>query len=283
MALRAASIVMAAILIATPALADVQAGAEAWKRRDFAEAVAQWRTDALAGDATAQFNLGQAYKLGRGVAVDLRQAEEWYRLAAVQGLAEAENNYAYVLFENGKRKEAMPWIRKAASRGEARAQYVLGTAFFNGDLAGRDWPRAYALMRLATAGGVTQAKTSLAHMEKFIPAEDRQRGLALAAEPATALAQETPMAPTSPQPAPGAIPAGKWRVQLGAFGQESRARKAWDQVSGKIPALTRFQPQYIRADGVVRLQAGPVGSKQDANRLCETVKAARSACFPVAP
>jgi len=276
---------MAATFVSTSAIADVQAGVEAWKRGDYAAAIAQWRTEALTGDAMAQFNLGQAYKLGRGVAVDLRQAEEWYRLAAVQGLAEAENNYAYVLFENGKRKEAMPWIRKAAGRGDARAQYVLGTAFFNGDLAERDWPRAYALMRLAVTGGVAQAKTSLAHMEKFVPAEDRKRGLALAAGPLATLVPDGKPVTQSPAPqaSPRPVPSGKWRVQLGAFSQEARARKQWDLLTGRIDALTRFEPQYVRTDDVVRLQIGPVGAKKDANRLCETVKSAGSACFPVAP
>ena len=31
----------------------------------------------------------------------------------------------------------MPWIERAADRGDPRAQYVLGTALFNGDLIAR--------------------------------------------------------------------------------------------------------------------------------------------------
>ena len=77
-------------LAATPAFADVKAGVEAWSRGDYPAAVAQWRAPAAAGDADAQFNMGQAYKLGRGVPVDLAMAESWYRKAAVQGHAQAE-------------------------------------------------------------------------------------------------------------------------------------------------------------------------------------------------
>src|SRR3546814_13505721 len=66
----------AATLAPAPALADVKSGVEAWQRGDYQAAVAEWRPLAIAGDADAQFNLGQAYKLGRGVARDLGRSGE---------------------------------------------------------------------------------------------------------------------------------------------------------------------------------------------------------------
>jgi hypothetical protein len=42
--------------------------------------------------AEAQFNLGNAYANGRGVAQDDAQAEEWNRKAADQGYAKAQSN-----------------------------------------------------------------------------------------------------------------------------------------------------------------------------------------------
>jgi TPR repeat protein len=39
----------------------------------------EWRHGRDPGDADAQFNLAQAYKLGRGVPADLKQAEAWYQ------------------------------------------------------------------------------------------------------------------------------------------------------------------------------------------------------------
>src|SRR3546814_13765092 len=74
----------------------------------------------------------------------------------------------------------MSWIRKAADRGDPRAQYVLGTALFNGDLAAKDWPHAYALMTRAAAAGLPPAADSLAQMDKYLPATARQKGVALA-------------------------------------------------------------------------------------------------------
>lgn len=173
---------LAAALLAGPALAqaDVKAGVEAWQRGDYRAAVAQWRAPAVAGDADAQFNMGQAYKFGRGVPADLALAEEWYRKAALQGHPQAEENYGLALFENGKRLQAIEWLEKAAGRGAPRAQYVLGTMLFNGDAMTKDWVRAYALIVRASAQGLPQAATSQAQMDNYISLQDRQKGLELA-------------------------------------------------------------------------------------------------------
>jgi cell division septation protein DedD len=198
-----AAAAIAAALVSTSAAADVRAGIEAWRAGNYEEAIRQWRPDAERGDADAQFNLGQAHKLGRGVPLDLQQAQTWYERAARQGHAQAEANLGLILFQNGERERAMPWIQRAAERGDPRAQYVLGTAHFNGDLVPRDWPRAYALMRRAADQGLPQAASSVTEMERHISAEDRTRGRALAQQmaanaPATAAATPPPLIQTAP-------------------------------------------------------------------------------------
>ncbi len=200
----------ALLCAATPALADVKSGVDAWERGDYQAAVAEWRPLALAGDPDAQFNLGQAYKLGRGVPVDLAQAEGWYRRAADQGHLQAEDNLGLVLFTANKREAAMPYLGRAAARGEPRAQYVLGTAHFNGDLAPRDWARAYALTKRASDAGLSIASARLAQLDRLIPLEDRQRGLAMLpdmerSEQRTRLAAATAAMPAAPKPAPSAV------------------------------------------------------------------------------
>lgn len=177
-----AAAAVGAMLVGAPAYAqaDVKTGVEAWQRGDYRAAVAQWRGPAVAGDADAQFNMGQAYKFGRGVPADLAQAEEWYRKAALQGHPQAEENYGLALFENGKRLQAAEWLEKAAARGAPRAQYVLGTMLFNGDAVTKDWVRAYALIVRAAAQGLPQASTSQAQMDGYISLADRQKGLELA-------------------------------------------------------------------------------------------------------
>lgn len=175
-----ASLLAGIALVGAPALADVKAGVDAWQRGDYKTAIGEWRALAVAGDPDAQFNLAQAYKLGRGVPADMSQAEEWYRKAALQGHPQAQENYGLVLFENNKRQQAVEWLQKAAARGEPRSQYVLGTMYFNGDAVERDWVRAYALTLRAAAEGLPQASTAQAQMDRHIGLSDRQKGLELA-------------------------------------------------------------------------------------------------------
>ncbi|HEY0447191.1 MAG TPA: SPOR domain-containing protein [Allosphingosinicella sp.] len=179
-------IIAAAVLAAlapAPAAATVKAGVEAWQAGDYPRAVTQWRPLANRGDADAQFNMGQAYKLGRGVPADIAIARSWYEKAAQQGHHAAQSNLGLLLFQAGDRKTAMYWIRKAADRGDPRAQYVLGTALFNGDGVAKDWPRAYAMMSRAAAQGLPDASASLVEMDKHMLTSDRQKGSELARRP----------------------------------------------------------------------------------------------------
>ena len=167
---------------AAPALADVKAGVDAWSRADYDAAVQQWRDAAAKGDADAQFNLAQAYKLGRGVPADLAKAEELYARAAAQGHLQASDNYGLLLFQRGAHAQALPYISRAAERGDARAQYLLGIAHFNGDNVPKDWIRAYALVSLARQSGLAQATPALTQMDQYIPLDQRQKGVSLASQ-----------------------------------------------------------------------------------------------------
>ena len=178
---------LAMALVGAPVLAggpagNVKAGVDAWTRGDYPAAIEQWRGPAENGDADAQFNLAQAYKLGKGVPADLKLAEDLYAKAARAGHLQAADNYGLLLFQTRRRTDALEWIVRSAERGEPRAQYVLGTAHFNGDLVPRDRIRAYALMSRAAAAGLEQAKESLAAMDEAIPLVERQQAVALAAQ-----------------------------------------------------------------------------------------------------
>ena len=174
------TVIMVTLLASTPALADVKSGIDAYQRGDFATAVSAWRPLAIAGDADAQYNLGQAYRLGRGVPVDPQMAESWFKKAADQGHERARNAYGLTLFQNGRRQEAIPYIEESAGRGYPQSQYVFATLLFNGDMVEKDWVRSYALMTRAAAGDVAAAKAGLAQLDKYIPLDQRQRGLRLA-------------------------------------------------------------------------------------------------------
>lgn len=200
---------LTAILMAMPAQADVKAGVDAWSRGDYATAIKEWRQPAINGDADAQFNMGQAYKLGRGVPADLKIAEDWYRKAALQGHLQAEDNFGLVMFQNGDRQKALPYIEKSANRGEPRAQYILGTALFNGDMVKKDWPRAYGLMMRASAAGLPPASASLAQMDRYIPLDQRQKGIVIARELEAQAARPAILAETASRPPVKPAPAIK--------------------------------------------------------------------------
>ncbi|MDE1467089.1 SPOR domain-containing protein [Aurantiacibacter sp. D1-12] len=171
---------VAAAAIATPLAAQVREGVEAWSRGDYAAAVVEWQAPAAAGDPDAMFNLAQAYRLGRGVPQDMARAEELYARAAQAGHVQAADTYGLMLFQDGRREQALPYVQGAARRGDPRAQYLLGIAHFNGDLVGRDWVRAYALLSLANAEGLPQAGAAITQMDQHIPIEQRQAAAALA-------------------------------------------------------------------------------------------------------
>ena len=321
---------LAAALLATAVAAPVGAasvkdGVDAWQRGEFASAVAIWRPLAKAGDPDAAFDLGQAYKLGRGVPADLAKARELYGKAAKAGHSEGAANYGLLLFRTGQRAAAMPWIMQASEAGDPRAQYVYATALYNGDFVPRNWPKAYALMSRAAAAGLPQATTNLAIIDEAISADERRKGTELAQQIAslplppinhrlvttvptgsaardvsTAGVDAPPIlrpAPTKPAPSPPARPAsgdpphmlmfaataGRWQVQLGAFGSESGARTAWTTINGKAPGLRKLTPSYEKAGALVRLRAGPLADHDSAQRACAAIRSTGTACFPVAP
>ncbi len=172
--------VAAIAMAAAPALADVKAGVDAWSSGDFTTAVEQWRGPAGRGDADAMFNLAQAYRLGRGVEIDVERARALYAEAARKGHVKAADNYGLLLFQQGEQSEAMPLVTAAAERGDPRAQYILGLAHFNGDYAPKDWVRAYAFLTLSVSAGLPQAKDAVAQMDRYIPIEQRQMAQSVA-------------------------------------------------------------------------------------------------------
>jgi len=169
-----------ALALASPVAANVREGVDAWSRGDYSAAVGEWQGPAEAGDADAMFNLAQAYRLGRGVPLDAPRAESLYARAAQAGHVQAADTYGLMLFQDGRRAEALPFVEGAARRGDPRAQYLLGIAHFNGDMVPLDWERAYALLTLANAAGLPQAAPAIAQMDETIPLPQRQQAAALA-------------------------------------------------------------------------------------------------------
>lgn len=250
-ALLAASAVIPA---AGPAFADVKAGVDAWSAGDYKTAIKEWQGPAARGDPDAQFNLAQAYKLGRGVDQDLAKAESLYKMAAEKGHLQAADNYGLLLFQRGERAKAMPYIHAAAGRGDPRAQYVLGIAYFNGDHVPKDWVRAYALVSLAQQAGLPQATNALAQMDQYIPLEQRQQSVPLASELAQQAATNRAsqvaaldlgsQVPDAPRPAAApASPPAPAPTSIASAGQATAAARAAESASPASAGADYARPQ----------------------------------------
>jgi TPR repeat protein len=270
---------------AAPAAAQsVKSGIEAWQRADYTAAVRIWRPLAERGDADAAFNLGQAYRLGRGVQINLAAAQTWFERAARKGHLDAQTTLGLMLFGDGNRTSGLRWLKSAAEKGEPRALLIYGTALFNGDGVPEDRVLAYAYISRAAAQGLAPAKTTLTEMDQILPLEIRQKGVEIAlAKAAPAKAQPKPTAkPKVAAAQPAATSAkGNWRVQLGAFSKRASAEALFAKLSAS-GALAGRRPFYIPAGAVTRLQAGPFESRAAAASACAALSAKSQACFPVA-
>ncbi len=108
---------------------QLQAGLEAYKSRDYTQALRLLKPLAEQGEALAQINLGLLYANGRGVARNDGEAVKWFRKSAEQGEAIAQNNLA-IMYESGRGvprdyNEAVKWYRKAAAQGHKGAGATL--------------------------------------------------------------------------------------------------------------------------------------------------------------
>lgn len=293
---------LAGAFLALPAAAQsVKAGIEAWQRADYSAAVEIWRPLAEAGDADAAFNLGQAYRLGRGVPLNLAAAQTWMERAAREGHIDAQTTLGLLLFNSGNRIGGLRWLRSAAEQGEPRALLIYGTALVNGDGIPRDPVLGYAYVSRAAAQGLAPAKTTLAEMDQVLPLEQRRKGVALALEAAKVKPQakagpktapKTAAKPTAPaRPAVAAsIPKARasgaadgpgWRLQLGAFSTRAAAEALYRKLSsgGVIAAQ---QPAYVAAGKITRLQVGFYRTRTDAAAACRGLVSRGQPCFPVA-
>ena len=85
---------------APPILSSLtKSASEAADRGDYATAIRLWRQLAEQGHGASQYNLGEMYYVGKGVAQNYRAAARWYERAAEQGIpaAQLDVGVAYAL------------------------------------------------------------------------------------------------------------------------------------------------------------------------------------------
>jgi len=90
-----------------------------------------------AGDSDAHFKLAEAYRIGRQVPRDYKQAIRWYRRAGKQGHVGAQNDLGSMLL-NGMGtaapdpQEAAQWFLRAAEARNRTAQFNLALRYLHG-------------------------------------------------------------------------------------------------------------------------------------------------------
>ncbi|MDP1602349.1 MAG: endopeptidase IV [Legionella sp.] len=144
---------------------------------------------AILGESSAQFELGQLYQYGIGVAQNIDQAITYFQLAAVQQDIRAEYNLGVIYLE-GKTspvdyQKGIEWMTDAAFKGNSYAQYVLANLYEKGltDPAGQvviapNHQQAMAMYYLASSNNFGDAEYSLADYL----VKEKKTGLSVAAK-----------------------------------------------------------------------------------------------------
>lgn len=225
------------------------------------------------GSATSAVALtSQAERLERRQPV---RARALYERAARQGYAPAQAALGILLFREGDRTGAMPWLKSAAQAGEPRALLIYGTAMFNGDGVAPDRVAGYAMVRRAAAQGLRQARATQSEMELVMA--EAERG---AAESAGSVQPRMMASGGTGKRRSAALPpsrsAGSWRIQLGAFRQPGAGQALFARLAPRLPGKL---PAYVPAGSLLRLQVGPYPTLAAATAACRSL--GRQACVPV--
>ena len=165
--------------ISAGAQADLPSAKSAYKNKDYATALKEFKTLADSGNAEAQFYVGLMYDNGevsqdyRQIVTHVQQAMTWYRKSAEQGFAPAQVNLGILLETGGQiernYKEAASWYRKAAEQGNASAQFNLGLIYYSGrgDDIAPDYSQAVLWLGKAADQGDASAQIALGRMYEY--------------------------------------------------------------------------------------------------------------------
>lgn len=123
----------------------------------------------LDGHPDVEFQCGLAYESGKAGPQDYARAAWWYRKAASQGLAVAQDHLASLYFYGEgvpqDYVQAAVWCRRAAEQGDAWAEGNLGMLYETGRGVPQDYPQAALWYRKAAEQGNSDARTALDAIE----------------------------------------------------------------------------------------------------------------------
>jgi len=164
--------------------AEVDAGAAAYARGDYATALEDWLPLAERGDPVAALHVGQMLRDRRGVRWrDFEGAASWFRRAAAGGNAEAQYALGRLHYEGflvpRDTAEMRTMLKAAAWRGHARARLTLGVIYEYGlDDIGHDYTAGLMWYELAARRGVSELDGKIARLRARVSEKMTQAQIA---------------------------------------------------------------------------------------------------------
>jgi TPR repeat protein len=136
-----------------------------------AQSIEALAAKAKAGNAAAQYELGQRYTTGQGVPIDKDVAFKLYSDSAAQKFAKAEYELARLYGGQGGNQldleQSFAYLQRAAEHGHGPAQVDLGFLYFNGNSkVPKDHAQSFRWFRKAGDGGSIRAQCMLGEFYK---------------------------------------------------------------------------------------------------------------------
>jgi cell division septation protein DedD len=233
------------------------------------------------GDPRAQYVLGLSHFNADYAPRDWVRAYALMTLANGSGLPQASDALAQMdkFVPQAQRQQAQVLARELEADARAnRSAEIASAELTGGQPAPASLPAPVAKVAARPAALPGDA------VGAGIPVRAKPAGLPPAPKPITpppAPARPVTVAAAVPAPTPAPAPAprvaGKWRVQLGAFGVAGNAERLWSQI-GNHAALSGTRKTLLPSGGLTRLLATGFASEAEASRACAALKRDGHAC-----
>lgn len=119
------------------------------------------KSKAEAGDVGALYELGARYSHGLGVEKNAELGRKWLLLAAGKGHPLAQSDAGLMLLNEGKVKEGLVWMTRAAEQGVVNSQFELGQIYGEGRIVKLDREKAKLWLQKASENGDSRATAAL--------------------------------------------------------------------------------------------------------------------------
>ena len=140
---------------------------------DLAAAILWYKRAADQGDAIAEDGLGYLYQSGHGVKKNQKIANAYFRKSAQQGFPDGQFYLGENLILAKHYKEGAYWTEKAARKGSADAQFNLAVLYRDGHGVPKDSGYMYFWFKVSAENGNPKSQEVISRMDPMLPAKVR--------------------------------------------------------------------------------------------------------------